>query len=41
MPGEDLHLSMLVHAQAHLNRFAVGAFCVHSVFPISLARSLP
>ncbi len=24
MPEEDLHLSMLVHTQAHLNRFAVG-----------------
>ena len=24
MPGEDLHLSMLVRSQAHLNRFAVG-----------------
>jgi len=24
MPGEDLHLSMLVHTQAHLNRCAVG-----------------
>ncbi len=25
MPGEDLHLSMLVRSQAHLNRCAVGA----------------
>ena len=24
MPGEDLHLSMLVRSQAHLNRCAVG-----------------
>jgi len=28
MPGEDLHLSMLIHTQAHLNRCAVGAFAV-------------
>ena len=24
MPGEDLHLSMLIRLQAHLNRCAVG-----------------
>ena len=36
MPGEDLHLSMLVRLQAHLNRCAVGAdksgFSFHLLF---------
>ncbi len=40
MPGEDLHLSMLVRSQAHLNRCAVGSRPAFGTLSIAAAFSL-